>query len=392
MKVVQAFNRHRHGGGADNAAQATVDVLQNHGVSVIPFVYDSRDLRAGLRGRLKAFLDGLYARDAVRRFDTLLESTRPDLVHVHELYPLISPWILPSCRRRGVPVVMSCYDYRLTCPVATHVSHGRLCTRCTGGREHWAALRDCRGHAAESVAYALRSALARRLGLFADNVARFATPTDFTGRWLVDHGGVPAGRVVTLPCMIEIPDQAADPAAGSYVAYAGRFVPEKGVEVLLEAGRLTRLPLRLAGDAPGHAGVRPGDDVGFVVTRTRSELAAFYRGARILAVPSTWFETFGIVAAEAMSHGIPVVASRIGALAETVQDGVTGLLFDVGDARDLALKLRALWDDPERCRRLGRAGRARVSELCHETSHYRRLIEIYEAALGERRSCAPTSG
>lgn len=386
MKVVQAFNRHRRGGGSDNAGQATIDVLQSHAVSVVPFIYDSSDLQAGLRGRLRAFLDGLYARDAVRRFETLLESNRPDLVHVHELYPLISPWILPACRRRGVPVVMSCYDYRLTCPVATHVSHGRLCTRCMGGREHWAVLQNCRGNTAESVAYALRSALARRLGLFAENVARFATPSDFTGRWLVEKGGIPAGRVVTLPCLIDIPDEGADPAAGSYVAFAGRFVPEKGVEVLLEAGRFSGLPLWLAGDAPVHPGVRPGDDVRLVITRSKSELAAFYRGARVLAVPSTWFESFGIVAAEAMSHGIPVVASRIGALAETVQDGVTGLLFDVGDACDLALKLRALWDDPERCRRLGRAGRERVSRLCQEEAHYRRLIEIYEAALRDHRN------
>jgi glycosyltransferase involved in cell wall biosynthesis len=386
MRVLQAFNRHRKGGGADTAAEATLAVLAEKGVEIVPFIYDSKDLPPGFRGRWKALWDGLYAREAVQRFEALVRARAPDVVHVHELYPLISPWILPASRRHGVPVVMSCYDYRLSCPIATHVSGGRICTRCVGGREHWAVLKNCRANIPESVAYALRNVVARRLGLFTDHVTRFASPTEFAGRFLIDHAGLPANRVTTLPCVIDIPDAAVDPAEGRYVAFAGRFVPEKGVEVLLEAIRLCRLPLRMAGDAPSHPAVRPGDPVEFVMTRSKAELADFYRGARILAVPSTWFETFGIVPAEAMSHAVPVVASRIGALQETVQDGVTGVLFEVGNPQDLAAKLRALWDDPDACRRLGAAGRERIARLCHKDAHYLRLMSIYEDAIRDQRN------
>ena len=250
MRVLQAFNRHRRGGGADTAAEATVAVLAEKGVEIVSFIYDSKDLPPGFRGKWKALCDGLYAREAVRQFEALLRACAPDVVHVHELYPLISPWILPVSHRHRVPVVMSCYDYRLSCPVATHVSAGRICTRCVGGREHWAVLKNCRANVPESVAYALRNALARRLGLFAGHVTRFASPTEFAGRWLVDHAGLSGDRMTTVPCVIDIPDVAADPAEGRYVGFAGRFVPEKGVEVLLEAIRLCGLPLRLAGTRP----------------------------------------------------------------------------------------------------------------------------------------------
>ena len=194
--------------------------------------------------------------------------------------------------------------------------------------------------------------------------------------------------MTTVPCVIEIPDVAADPAEGRYVGFAGRFVPEKGVEVLLEAIRLCGLPLRLAGDAPTHPACglfRPPRGVRHDAEQGAARRTPI-RGARVLAVPSTWFETFGIVPAEAMSHGVPVVASRIGALQETVQDGVTGLLFEPGNPRDLAEKLRLLWDDAGACRRLGAAGRERIARLCHKDAHYRRLMSVYEDAIRDQRN------
>ena len=82
---------------------------------------------------------------SVREFCALLDSFQPDIVHAHELYPLVSPWILPECTRRGIPVVMSCVDFRLTCPLVTHARQGQVCTKCVGGREHHAVLNNCRG-------------------------------------------------------------------------------------------------------------------------------------------------------------------------------------------------------------------------------------------------------
>lgn len=241
-------------------------------------------------------------------------------------------------------------------------------------------LRNCRGSRAESTAFSARSMLARALGLFSRHVAMYLTPTQFTADWLTAHCAIPANRTAVIPCVIDLPPDTVDPSAGAYVAFAGRFVEEKGVSVALEAARLAGLPIRLAVDGLNCPDPASSALVTFVRTASRGELANFYRGARCFVMPSIWFETFGIVVAEAMSHGIPVLASRIGALAETTRDGVSGLLFEPGNARDLAEKMTLLWNDGELCRRLGLGGRAQVVEQCSEQRHTELMLAAYRAA------------
>ena len=186
-------------------------------------------------------------------------------------------------------------------------------------------------------------------------------------------------------CAIALPPRAVeDPAQGRYVGFAGRFAREKGVEVMVEACRRAGLPMRFAGDAPSHPAVRSDDDATFVMTKSPAELAEFYRGARILVVPSLWAETFGIVAAEAMSHGIPVVASRIGALQETVRDGETGLLAEPHDVEDFAEKIARIWNDPDLARRLGHNARRLVESQFSRQAHFDRLAPVYAEAIARR--------
>lgn len=390
-RILHAYNLHRGGGGADNAARASIDVLRQAGWQVDEFVRDSACLGEGLRAKWRAFAGGLYARQSVLAFAQQLDTRRPELVHVHELYPLISPWILPECSRRGIPVAMSVYDYRLTCPTHNHFHAGRLCTRCVDEGE-WACLRqNCRGSRAESLAFALRNAVARHARLFSGHVDCYITPTRFTADWLVQHAGVAADAVRVLPCMIEIPaTPVADPAQGRYIAFAGRFVAEKGAALAIEAARIAGVPLWLAGDRHQSLQGRNGSDrLRYLQTLDAADLAAFYRGARAFVMPSLWFETFGIVVGEAMSHGIPVLASRLGALAETTIDGQTGLLFDAGDAQALAQAMRRLWDDDELVRRLGRGGRKHIVQQSGRDAHLRGLQAIYAELLARGHRFTP---
>jgi glycosyltransferase involved in cell wall biosynthesis len=380
MKVLLAYNLHRGGGGSDDAAIWTERLLRTRDVEVEPFVRDSSQLPPGLKGRSRAATAGVYARDAVRRFRVVLERFAPDVVHAHELYPLISPWVMASAHTAGVPVVMTCHDYRLTCPIATHFSNGALCFACMDGSELSCVTKNCRGNRLESAAYALRSRVARSADLVMGNVSVFITPTDFARRWLVEKAAVPEQQTVTIPYGIRIPSEPVDPAAGTAVGYAGRFVPEKGIATLLAAARATGLPLRIAGDISDMPWLAAETGVEVAGRLDSGGMAEFYRSLRMLVVPSTWFETFGIVAGEAMSHGVPVIASRIGALAEVVDDGRTGVLVPPGDAASLANAMRAVWDDPAAARRMGSAGRDKIMRECHEDVHFERLMKAYQMA------------
>lgn len=385
MRILHIYNDHRGGGGADRTTAATIEVLREQGVEVETLARDSRSLTPGLRGKVQAFAGGFYAADALREFQRTVAARRPDIVHTHELYPLISPWVHRRCVQAGLPVVATCNDFRLSCPIATHYTRSAECHDCLGGHEFACVRRNCRDNLAESLAYAGRGWFARRMGLFHGAVDRFVTISQYQLDFMRDRQGVPPERLALNYCAIRIPEQpVADPSQGTYVGYAGRFVTEKGVEVLLEACRLARLPLRLAGDAPQHPAVRPEDDAQCVTTRSPAELADFYRGARVMVVPSVWPETFGIVAAEAMSHGVPVVVSRTGGLQGSVRDGETGLLAEPGNARDLAHKIGRIWHSAELARRLGAAAAQHAAAVFSRRAHFERLMQIYREVLAER--------
>jgi len=361
---------------------AIVAQLQARGVAVRLWTQNSNDIGATLRPRAKAFVSGVYSFAAARTMLEVLRTEKPDIVHVHNLLPLFSPSVLLSCKRAHVPVVMTCHNYRLICPTGKFDRNGQICERCAGGREYWCALTNCRRDVLQSIGYALRNAVHRRYRLYLDNVALFLAISNCVRERLIE-AGIPQEQVRVLPNMVSIPDSAAHPATGQYIGFVGRVVPHKGVDTLLEAAALTGLPTRVAGDCTFMPQARKAAPKGVVFTGVLrgDEVAQFYREARCIVVPSKCREGFGLVAAEAMSHGVPVIASRIGALPKIVEDGVTGLLFEPGNVGGLAEMMVRIWEDSELCQRLGAAARQKaVREYAPET-YCQNLLSAYREAL-----------
>jgi glycosyltransferase involved in cell wall biosynthesis len=353
------------------------------------YTRSSDDLPKNLIGRIEAGLSIFYEPHSLRSLRQLIDVFRPDLLHIHEIFPLISQWIIPECARRGIPVVCTCIDYRLTCPVVTHYYRGEICDRCSTRGEHWALLRNCRGNLAESTMVAAYNAMNRAFGVFTDNVSHFIAPSEFTRQWLIQHAKLDPLRVTAINCIVDIPDAPSDPEQGEYVGFAGRLTVEKGVIPFVEAGRICKLPFKLAIHEQSRVTMDVPADADIVLTRSPEDLDAFYRGSRIVVFPSIWFETFGLVGAEAMARGIPVVASKIGALGSLVEDEVDGLHFEPGNAQDLAGKVMRLWRDPDLCRRLGQAGRRKALSRWTARAHFERTKSVYEQVLaGKRESVA----
>ncbi len=367
-------NEHRLGGGSDVVAAATVGLLRERGHTVDTFWRDSKSL-SGATGRWRAFGSGLYAPAALREFAAALERDCPDLVHVHEIYPLISPWIFPLCRRRGVRTVLTCHDYRMTCPICTHLRDGRVCTDCGKGGEWRCAVRNCQGNRMQSLAYALRNLVARGFRLY-QAVDLLLTPSAFARDWLIQQAGVRPEKIRVVgnpllapggPVCAYLPDQR------PYIGYVGRFAPEKGVDVLVRAAARAELPLRLAGDNRSYRPPLDSPSIRYEGMLSGPALESFYAGMRLLVMPSVCFETFGLVAAEAMLRGIPVVCSNLGAMAEMVADGEQGALVPPGDVAALSLKLRQLWTSTAELSRMSEAARLRARDFLPE--HYAAALE-----------------
>ena len=382
MKFVLIHNEYRKPSGEEVFVENVRRVLEEHGHEVIPFSRSSAEIPTMAFGKVRAFFSGIYSRSSRKAMRRVLSRHQPDLALVHNVFPLISPSVLLECRRAGVPVVMSINNYRLMCPGGLFLTRGEICEKCAGGREYWCVLRNCERNLFKSIGYALRNYVARRGRMFADNVTLYATSTEFARQKLI-AAGFPAERIITVPNIVKSTEPA-DDVPGDYVGYIGRISPEKGVHVLVDAARkspgvsfkatgsTTRMP-RLPDEAPQNF-----EFVGFV---DEQELERFYARSRLIVMCTLCYEGFGQVSAEAMMRGKPVIASRIGGMAEIVDDGVTGLLFEPGDADELAEKVRTLWEQPGLCRRMGRAGREKaLREYTHE-AYYDRLMEACRKAV-----------
>jgi glycosyltransferase involved in cell wall biosynthesis len=201
------------------------------------------------------------------------------------------------------------------------------------------------------------------------------------------RAGFRPDQVMVVPNPTAVTEAPADRPLGDYVAFAGRVSAEKGVDVLLAAAALMpHLSFKIAGDGPVLPAMmsQAPSNVRFVGRLAYDELLTFYKMARLLVVPSVWFEPFGMVAADAMALGLPVVASRVGGLPDVVDEGVTGLLFEPGDAADLAQKIGRIWDAPALGTQLGKAGRAKAMQRYSQQAYYRNLLAAYNTAIRGR--------
>jgi len=383
VRVLQIFNQYRSAfNGEQHVVFRTADLIERHGGQCRNVLRSSQEIR-GWRAKWAAFAGGIYNPFAARRVLDVVKEFRPDVVHVHNLYPLFSPSVVVACRKAGIPVVMTLHNQSLTCPRADHLCRGALCDRCLGGREYHCVFRNCRGNWLESVAYAARSAVARRFGWFRNHITLFIALTEFARQRLI-QAGYDGERIVVLRNMAPAPRDRRDPSSGTFVGFAGRLSSEKGVDTLIAAAdELRELPFEIAGGGPLFESYwkQTPANVRLLGQLSRNDLNAFYDRARMLVIPSLTYEMGPLVIGEAMSHSLPVIASRIGGLPELVRDQGTGLLFEPGNPLDLAKKIRQLWRDTALCRRLGAAARESAEREFGEGPYAARLMGIYRRAM-----------
>jgi glycosyltransferase involved in cell wall biosynthesis len=389
MKILLCHTYYTQRGGEDRSFEEERDLLLAHGHDVVEYVRSNAELKEV--GALAAAARTIWNRSAARDVARLIERERPDVLHATNTFPLISPAACHAAHRAGVAVVQALRNYRYLCASAYLLRDGRPCEDCVGRTVAWPAVRHrCyRGSAAATAAVVGMQVVHRALGLWRTRIDAFFTLTEFARQKFLD-GGFPAERVYVKYNSVA-PDPGVGPGAGGYVAFAGRLSPEKGVATLLAAWRGDRSlpPLRIAGDGPLAAEVQAAaaadSRIAWLGPLANTEAQRMIAEAAMLAMPSLWYETFGRTIAEAFAGGTPVVASRLGAMAELVANGVTGWHFEAGDAAGLAAAVRraASLSAPEQAAMRRRAREAYEARFT-PAHNYRRLLEIYDAAMAHR--------
>ncbi|MFC9395511.1 glycosyltransferase [Streptomyces sp. NPDC057027] len=321
-----------------------------------------------------------------------LRADRPDVVHVHNVFPLLSPAVITACADAGVPVVATLHNYTQVCPPGTLHRDGRPCTECVGSAASLPAVRHgCyRNSRLATVPLAVSLAVNRRR--WWSGVERFLC-ISAAQRDLLVSSGMPAERLTVKHNFVPDPGTVRT-GAGEHVLFLGRLAEPKGVRLLMAAWDALAadggvgVPLVIAGAGPMEPEVTAWaagrDDVRYAGLYDPAQCREAVARSVAVVAPSMARETFGLVVAEAMAAGVPAVAAAHGGFVELVDEGVTGLLHRPGEAASLAACLRRVTDGPDRNREMGRAARRRYEQLFSPSVGLERLVEEYRTAIAGR--------
>ncbi len=392
MKILAVHNRYQRPGGEDQVFLDETTLLETRNHRVLR--YEVRNEQVKHMSRLTLAKDTVWNTSAYRELRALIRRERPDVAHFHNTLPLVSPAGYYAAKAEGVPVIQTLHNYRLLCPVALFFRDGRVCEDCMGKAVPWpGVVHGCyRGSRAASGVIATMLTVHRALRTWTEMVDVYVALTEFARNKFIE-GGLPAGKIVVKPNFVA-PDPGRGPGGGGYALFVGRLAPEKGTGTMLAAwDRLgTRFPLKIVGDGPLKDQVvrvaAKRSDVEWLGHRPVADVHALMRKAEMLVFPSQWYETFGRVAAEAFAAGTPVIAANIGAVAELVEHGRTGLKFRPGDPEDLATQVEWALSHPSELRRMREEVRAEFEAKYTAERNYLALMEIYDAALERKKMLA----
>jgi glycosyltransferase involved in cell wall biosynthesis len=410
MRVMLAHKLYKVTGGSEVFFLETGRILRDHGHDVfnicsgnpVEAPSDARFMEApeyngvGLLSKIRNLPTAIYDTSKKAQLIEVIQAFKPDVFHAFDLHVHLTPSLLVAAHEAGVPVVLTCNDYRHICPNYKLFHHDRICFDCKGERFFKAIQNKC---CKEQLGLSLASAVGAYahdfMGIYDRYVDVFTFSSDFMAgitQEFWSHRSIAWGKLRN-PF-----NSAAFSPSMDYEAYGlffGRLIEEKGVDRLLEAAtQINGFPIKIVGTGPNEEKLRSIsaerhiENVEFVGPKWGAELDELLRRARFVVVPSVWHENFPYVINQSFALARPVIASRRGGITELVEDGVRGLLYEADDIPGLAAAIRTLASDPERAAKMGTAAKAYSDALFDDEIFFADLMDIYRKA----RDAHPRSG
>jgi glycosyltransferase involved in cell wall biosynthesis len=391
LRIWVIHSAYQQRGGEDSVMEAEVALLREHGHQVETWVRHNDDVKN--MSRLSLAAQTLWSSGTTGRVASFVREFRPDVIHVHNTLPLVSPSVFWAADRAGVPIVQTLHNFRLMCPQATFLRDGRVCEDCLGRALPWPAIqhRCYRDSAVQTAAVACTMSLHRAIGTWRQKVTRYIALNAFCRDKFV-AGGLPPERIDIKPNFV---DRMQSPVwhgrhGGLYV---GRLSVEKGVPTLLEMMRLNpQHGVQVIGGGPLEDQVRAVAGAQWLGPQSLDEVMERLSRAAFLVLPSACYEGFPRTLVEAFACGVPVIASRHGSLAELVEHGRTGLLVDPSEPRALAQAVRWAQENPDAMLQMGRQAHETYLAQYTPERNLRQLESSYSKAISHRQSLLEDGG
>ncbi|MFH0954159.1 MAG: glycosyltransferase family 4 protein [Verrucomicrobiota bacterium] len=405
MRILFCSNFFYRRGGDCVYMFALADLLKQHGHQVFFFSmrhprnapyeldqyfvdyidYEELNRKKSLLGAVQVLRRSIFSTQARKRIRQLITEVKPDVAHLQNIHNHLTPSILLDLNRANVPIVWTLHDFKLICPESSFLSGDRICEECRAGRFYRCTVNRCKKGSFTASLMASCEAYAHQWLRIPDRVQRFVAPSRFLRDKFVEFGW-PADKISVAPSFVSAADQP-EPAGAGYGAYAGILQQKKGLFTLVEA-----LPpdaaFHFLGEGPDREILerrvrdRRLGQVVFTGRLSGEALRQEMAGADYGVLPSQCYENLPLSVLEFMALGKPVIASRIGGMPELVRHGHTGLLFEPGNARDLAAAIGSIRHDGDLRRTLGRrAWETARSEFTAER-HGAQILAIYREVIG----------
>lgn len=381
VRILQLHSRYRQRGGEDEVVDAEATVLKGDGHHIHQLIEQNPEDRFLAAGNL---ILSPWNPTAMRRVADAVEDFQPDVAHVHNTWFAMSPGVIRTLKKAGVPVVMTLHNYRLTCANGLLFRDGAPCQLCVGSNPWHAVRYGCyRGSRTQSVPAAATIDLHQKMGTWTRSVDTFIALTEFQ-RELMVRAGLPTEKITVKPNFVRDPGpRRAPPSESNVVLYVGRLSEEKGTRSLVEAWRsaaISDLELVIVGGGPELRSLERDQPPCMRLTGPlpQEEVQTIMLSARALILPSLWFEPMGMVLLEAFAAGLPVAVSGGGPPAQIVGAALgPSWIFQSGDPASIATTLRNLGDDVM-CDSASDLARQAFEASFSESLAADRLVEIYQ--------------
>lgn len=386
MKVLLIHNKYKEPGGEDQVFSAERELLLRYGHEVEELIFNNNDIRTVIDKLLSGFKI-IYNPLSARMLRGKIEEFNPDVIHVHNFVPLASPSIFLVAKKYNIPVVLTLHNYRLICPGYTLFHNNTIYEKSIGTVFPLDAILKgvYRNSCLQTGAIVMMTALHEMMGTWKNKVDVYVTLTQFARRkFEMSAISIPANKLVTKPNFIK--DQGeGERIREDFFLFVGRLTEEKGIRTLLAATTLGNFKLVILGDGPLHALVadfaKANPNVSYMGFQDKVTVMRYMKTCRALIFPSLWYEGFPITILEALCTGTIVIASKLGGMAEIIEDHVNGLHFEAGNEKELVLRIEEVNGLPQYLEALSRTARLAYQNRYTPEHNYSMLLDIYNRAL-----------
>ena len=352
MKILIVHNHYREPGGEDQAVNTQQQQLEAAGHEVLLYTRFNKQFDyLPMDKKIKFFFsEGLRFPQTYEELKELIQREKPDCAHVHNTFFMMTPSVYEACFELGVPVIQTLHNYRFLCANALFYRRGKICEDCLTKGTHCAVMHRCWRNSYWASYFAVRVIRSMRERGILSRIRLFIAPSEFTRAKFI-QAGFPAEKIRVVPHTLgRDPDR--PKRWEHYALYAGTLRDYKGIKNLLEIwGGVDNLPLKIIGDGPLRGRIEKFIEdkklthVTFLGALGHEQVLEEMKRALLVIAPSRCYETFGVVIMEAYASGVPVIASRIGAFTELVDEGRTGFLFDPYDPKDMLRVIKSARDN-----------------------------------------------